>query len=191
MLLWLEDPIVPTIETPRLILRKMRMSDAQDLFAYSSDPRVAQFVQWSAYTSVFEARAYLRHCMRQYSQGKPPNWGVIDRQTGRLIGTAGYSWVNEDHNSAEIGYSLSYTHWGKGLMTECVAAMLAHGFDKMRLNRIEAQHDVRNPASGRVMEKNGMRLEGVLRGRLRNKGEYVDVKLYAILRKDYEARKTP
>ncbi|MER2055635.1 MAG: GNAT family protein, partial [Clostridia bacterium] len=54
------------------------------------------------------------------------------------------------------------------------------------VNRLEAQHDLRNPASGRVMEKSGMKKEGILRQRIRNKGEYVDVALFAILRSDLE-----
>ena len=62
--------------------------------------------------------------------------------------------------------------------------MVAFGFDTLRLNRIEAQHELDNPASGRVMAHVGMRYEGTLRQRLRNKGRYVDVALYAILRED-------
>jgi RimJ/RimL family protein N-acetyltransferase len=54
------------------------------------------------------------------------------------------------------------------------------------VNRLEAQHDVRNPASGRVMEKCGLRREGILRSRIRNKGEYIDVALWAVLRSDFE-----
>lgn len=69
-------------------------------------------------------------------------------------------------------------------MTEALREVIRFGFDRMLLHRIEAQHEVENPASGRVMEKAGMRREGVLRGRLYNKGKYVDVVLYAILRED-------
>ena len=72
-------------------------------------------------------------------------------------------------------------------MTEALRAVVRFGFEEMNLNRIEAQHETANPASGRVMEKVGMRKEGVLRQRLRNKGKFVDVALYAVLRGDWRA----
>ena len=64
--------------------------------------------------------------------------------------------------------------------------MIRSVFAALPVNRLEAQHDLRNPASGRVMEKSGMKKEGILRQRIRNKGEYVDVALFAILRSDLE-----
>ena len=78
--------------------------------------------------------------------------------------------------------------WFIGLMTEALAAVIAFSFETLHLNRVEAQHELTNPASGAVIAKCGMRREGVLRQRLRNKGRYVDVALYAILRSDYLAR---
>ena len=67
-------------------------------------------------------------------------------------------------------------------MTEALRAVIKFGFEEMNLNRIEAQHETTNPASGRVMEKVGMKKEGVLRQRLLNKGKFVDVALYSVLR---------
>ena len=86
---------------------------------------------------------------------------------------------------AEVGYSLARSFWNHGVMTEALRAVIAHGFGSMNLNRIEAQHETTNPASGAVMRKCHMQHEGTLRSRLFNKGRYVDVELYAILRKDY------
>ena len=71
-------------------------------------------------------------------------------------------------------------------MSEALRAIVEFGFSKLLLNRIEAQHEIDNPASGRVMLHAGMRREGTLRQRLYNKGRYVDVELYAILRSDFE-----
>ena len=73
-------------------------------------------------------------------------------------------------------------------MTEALSRVIDYAFDAMDINRIEAQHELTNPSSGRVMEKCGMRKEGVLRQRLYNKGKYVDVALYAILRCDWRKR---
>ena len=70
-------------------------------------------------------------------------------------------------------------------MTEALSRVIDYAFDSMEINRIEAQHELTNPSSGRVMEKCGMKKEGVLRQRLYNKGKFVDVALYAIVRSDW------
>lgn len=187
MNLFLPDGIfarLPTLQTPRLILRKMTMADAQDMYDYSRDPEVSRHVLWDAHRSVGESRAYLRYILRQYRNNEPSSWGMELRETGMLVGTIGFMWWNRDNRSAEVGYSLARSQWNKGLMTEALREVIRFGFEEMSLHRVEAQHETTNPASGRVMQKVGMRKEGDLRGRLYNKGRYVDVSLYAILRED-------
>ncbi len=175
---------LPVLETPRLILRPMRMQDDKDLYAYASDPEVSKYVLWDAHKSLMQSRQFLRAALRQYRKGMPASFAIVLKSSGRMIGTIGYMWINTDHRSAEVGYSLAREHWNQGLMTEALRCVLQHGFDTLHLNRIEAQHDVDNPASGHVMQKVGMRYEGTLRQRLTNKGRPIDVALYAILRDD-------
>lgn len=175
---------MPTLETPRLILRRIAMSDAKDIFSYSADEEVARHVLWAAQKNVGEARAYCKYMMRRYRNDEPGSWGIVLRQTGRLVGTIGYMDYSEDNASVEVGYSLARWLWNSGYMTEALARVIDYTFDAMDINRVEAQHELDNPSSGRVMEKCGMRREGVLRQRLYNKGKYVDVALYAILKSD-------
>lgn len=175
---------LPTLETPRLRLRKMTMADAQDVYGYSSDPEVSRHVLWDTHRSAGESRAYLRYILRQYRNNEPSSWGVELKETGHLVGTIGFMWWNRENRSAEVGYSLARPQWNKGLMTEALRETIRFGFEEMHLHRIEAQHETSNPASGRVMEKVGMQKEGILRGRLCNKGKFVDVALYAILSGD-------
>ena len=175
---------LPTLETDRLILRPMKMSDARDLYAYASDREVSRHVLWDAHKSIFQSRQFLRAAIRQYRQGLPGSFAITLKESGRMIGTIGFMWVNVDHKSAEVGYSLSRAYWNQGLMTEALRCIIAFGFDELRLNRIEAQHDTENPASGRVMAHVGMFYEGMMRQRLMNKGKFVDVACYAILRSD-------
>jgi len=175
---------LPVLETERLILRPLRMGDAGDLFAYARDPEVSRHVLWDTHENIAQSRQFLRAAIRQYRRGMPGSFAIVLRASGRMIGTVGFMWVNTDYKSAEVGYSLSRDYWNQGMMTEALRAVIAFGFDTLRLNRIEAQHETDNPASGRVMENVGMRLEGTLRQRVRNKGRFVDVRLYAILRSD-------
>ncbi|MBR6301097.1 MAG: GNAT family N-acetyltransferase [Clostridia bacterium] len=175
---------LPVLETSRLRLRPLKMGDAQDMFRYASDPEVSRHVLWETHESLRDSRRVLRGALRQYRRGEPSSYAVERRSDHRMIGTIGFMWVNLEHRSGEVGYSFARDCWGQGYATEALRAVLQFGFDTLRLHRIEAQHEVDNPASGRVMEKCGMQCEGVLRGRVFNKGHFSDVKLYAILREN-------
>jgi len=177
---------LPTLRTARLTLRPARMTDAHDMYEYSRDPEVARHVLWEAHGSIHQTRAYLRYILRQYRAGTPGTFVLELNEARKVIGTIGLMWVQRENRSAEIGYSLSRAYWNRGLMTEALEEILRFCFDTLRLNRVEAQHEVDNPASGAVMRHAGMRREGLLRQRVYNKGHYVDVELYAILRADYE-----
>lgn len=179
---------MPDLETPRLRLRKLTMRDAQDIFAYSRDPQVAKYVLWDAQTSLADARAYLRYMLRKYRMGEPASWGIEWKASRQIIGTIGFMWIQRGNAAAEVGYSLHRAYWNQGIMTEALQELIQYGFGTMNLNRIEAQHETQNPASGAVMRKCGMMKEGTLRQRLMNKGRFVDVDLYAILRRDYLKR---
>jgi len=176
---------MPDLQTGRLRLRKLTMQDAHDIYHYSKDFEVARHVLWDAHRSIGESRAYLRFMLRKYRMGEPASWGIEYTATGEIIGTIGFMWIQNDNSSAEVGYSLSRDYWNKGIMTEALKAVIEYGFSFLNLNRIEAQHETTNPASGAVMRKCHMQKEGTLRSRLMNKGKFVDVDLYAILKKDF------
>lgn len=178
---------LPLLDTPRLTLRPMTMRDAADIYAYSRDKEVARHVLWDAHRSLADSKEYLRFILRQYREGRPSSYGMVLKETGRLVGTIGFMWLSEENSTVEIGYSLARSQWNRGLTTEALSALIGMAFTYLNIHRIEAQHDLANPASGRVMLKCGMRQEGILRGRVYNKGKFVDVALCAILREDWEA----
>ncbi|HPF86524.1 MAG TPA: GNAT family protein [Candidatus Limiplasma sp.] len=184
------DPLFEhkAILTPRLVLRPAQMKDAQDLYDYSKDPEVARFVLWDAHRSIRETRSVLRHMIRDYHYAPPFTYVIELKEENRVIGTIGLMNVNRLHRSAEVGYSLSRAYWNRGIMSEALKGMLGFCFDTMEFNRIEAQHEVENPASGAVMRHAGMRHEGTLRKRIYNKGRFRDVELYAILKEEFHAR---
>ena len=144
---------LPVIETARLRLRPLTMRDDRDMFRYASDPEVSRHVLWEAHASPRETRSVLRAAIRQYRAGDPSSFAIERLSDHRMIGTIGFMWINCEHRSAEVGYSLSRDCWNQGYATEALRAVLRFGFNTLRLNRIEAQHELDNPASGRVMEK--------------------------------------
>jgi len=179
---------MPDLMTPRLRLRRLTMRDAQDIYRYSRDPEVARHVLWDAHRSIHQTREYIRYLLRQYRNAAPGTFAIALRDSGKVIGTIGFMWVQTENRSAEVGYSLSRAYWNQGYMSEALKAVVEFGFQKLYLNRIEAQHESDNPASGHVMAHAGMRHEGTLRQRIYNKGRFVDVDLYAIVRSDFMAK---
>ncbi len=177
----------PTLETERLVLRKMTLDDAGAVFAYASDPEVTRYVIWETHRSLEDSRAFLDLVARKYEGGGEPDWGIVYKGDGRFVGTCGFVNWSPEHARAEMGYVLHRDYWGRGLVPEAVRAMISFGFGRMNLNRIEARCIAENAASARVMEKAGMAHEGTLRQREFLKGAYRDMKLYAILRREYRS----
>jgi ribosomal-protein-alanine N-acetyltransferase len=171
-----------TLQTPRLILRKLAITDAEDIFAYASDPQVTTYTAWETHRSINETYEYLNNFVFQmYRSGKGMNWGIVMKENGKLIGTCSLH-TTSVHRRAELGYVLSRNYWGKGLMTEAAKSAIAFGFHVMQLQRIQAICDVNNVSSARVLEKAEMHFEGILRNYLFYKERSWDVKMYAITR---------
>jgi len=176
---------LPSLDTPRLLLRRLTLDDAQDVFGYASDPEVARYTTWQSHGTIDDTMIFLNGAMTLYANGQVSPWGVEHKQDRRVIGTCGYVYWLPRHARAEIAYAIGRRYWNQGLMTEAVREIIAFGFRVMQLNRIEARCDVPNIASARVMEKVGMTFEGVLRQHMFSKGVYVDLKLYSILRREW------
>jgi [ribosomal protein S5]-alanine N-acetyltransferase len=179
---------LPTLETERLILRKMAPSDAEAVFAYASDPEVTRYVIWETHRSIEDSRAFLELESSKRESGGEPEWGIVYKGDHRFIGTCGIVSWDPDHARAELGYVLSRDYWGRGLMAEAVRAVISFCFQRMNLHRIEARCTAENAASARVMEKAGMTHEGTLRQREVIKGAYRDMELYAILKGEFRGR---
>jgi len=109
--------------------------------------------------------------------------GIRLRQDGKLCGGLGLH-PQPQHRTAELGYWIGVPYWRKGYATEASSAVVRYGFERLNLNRIFAHHFKRNPASGRVLQKIGMRHEGCLRQAVIKWGEYIDLEMYAILREE-------
>ncbi len=173
------------IETQRLILRRFKTEDADDMFTnWASDPEVTRYLTWPAHTSVEVTGYLLSDWVSRYENGGYFNWAMEYRKTGRVIGNISVVRLNENIEAAEIGYCMGKAYWGQGLMPEALKAVIDYLFDVAGMNRISAGHDVNNPKSGRVMDKAGMRLEGILRACGRNNLGICDIALHAIIRAD-------
>jgi ribosomal-protein-alanine N-acetyltransferase len=179
---------LPVLETARLKLRRLSMHDAGDIFEYASDPDVSKYVLWEHHRTIADSKSYLKHVLFLYEKGIPASWGIVLKDDNKLIGTGGYQWWSVTDSKAEVGYVISKSYWNKGYMTEALEEILRFGFEQMELERIEAKCFIQNPASVRVMEKCGMKLEGVLRSYKFVKGNFGDFKLYSILSSEFQQK---
>lgn len=170
----------PTIETERTLLRRFCVEDAEDMFAYASDPEVTKYLTFSPYQSVEQVRAFIESNF----QDNLDVYAITDKGTGQVIGSFGIMPALL-HNKTGFGYALNRSYWNLGLMTEVLSRAMELMFLDFGFQRVESTHYLDNVGSGRVMQKCGMVKEGVLRREKLIKGEYVDVVHYGILQEDY------
>lgn len=172
---------IPTIETERLILRKITIQDAEDMYRYSSNEDVTSLVTWNTHISLEDTNDFIRSFLPKYDAP----WGIELKETGKLIGTVHFVWWDPQNKSAEIGYVLSKENWGKGIITEAASAVMTFGFENMGLIRIQARCFLENIGSEKVMKKLGMSYEGIARKAMVVKGTPRDLKVYAIINNEW------
>lgn len=176
-----------TLTTPRLVLRPFVPEDAAAVQRFVSDRAVAGMTSTIPHPyPEGAAAAWIRSVGESIARGDALVLALTTPADG-LVGAAGLH-VDAVHAKAELGYWIGRPHWNRGFATEAAAALVAHGFRALRLERIHARFMVRNPASGRVLAKLGFQREGLLRRDLYRFGEFIDCELWADLRDDFLAR---
>lgn len=150
------------LETARLILRPFVVDDAADFYRLNSDPEVLRYTGDQPPASVEDARlGLLERPLADYRRYGFGRWACVLKATGQFIGFAGLKYVPE-LSEVDLGYRLSREFWGQGMATEAGRASVAHGFDELGLRRIIGLVEPRHLASVRVLEKCGMKYEGMV-----------------------------
>jgi RimJ/RimL family protein N-acetyltransferase len=176
-----------TILTERLILRPFVTADAREVQLLAGDRAVADTVLGIPHPyGDGEAEKWISTHQAGYEEGRLANFAIVLRDGGGLVGAVGLV-IDQRFDSAELGYWIGRPHWSRGYCTEACRAAIGYGFNGLRLNRIHASYFLRNPASGRVMEKLGMTREGLRRQHVKKWGRYEDVIEYGLLRCDWIA----
>jgi len=175
-----------TIETERLILRRFTRDDADMAYKnWMGDPEVTEFLRWEHHSDVSVTREVISEFADSYDDPAFYNWAIVIKDSGDVIGFIGCAWMDERIHMIHTFYCIGKAWWGGGIVTEAYTAVVRYFFEKVGANRIEAYHDPRNPASGKVMQKCGLTCEGTLRGADYNNKGIVDAVVYGILREDY------
>ncbi|WP_413406226.1 GNAT family N-acetyltransferase [Paenibacillus amylolyticus] len=175
---------LPEFETQRLKLRRLAMDDLDEYYAFASDPRVSQQSLWNCHETVEDSIQYIQRVLDNYERKTVHIWAFILKETGTLIGRGGIFHLNEPMQSAELGYAIASSQWGKGLAAEAMQPIVDYCFRELDCNRLEGKCNAGNIGSARVMEKLGMSYEGLLRKQLKIKGVFTDQKVYSRIRDD-------
>lgn len=179
---------MPTFHTPRLLLRGLELADAPEVQRLAGDYAVADTTQNVPHPYPDGAAAeWISTHRLAFDAGDAATFAVVLRQGEALVGTVGIR-LDALSDSAELGYWVGRPFWGQGYCTEAALAVLRYAFVELKLNRVHASHLMRNPASGRVMQKLGMTREGLRREHAKKWGKYEDLVEYGILRQEWQDR---
>ena len=177
----------PDLVTERLLLRPFTLADASRVQRLAGERVIAEFTLNipHPYQAGMAEEWILSH-PGNFLAGKSATFAITLAGERLLIGAIGLQ-CEERHHRAEMGYWMGTPYWNRGYCTEAASAVLHYAFETRGIHRVVASHLARNPASGRVMRKIGMRQEGYLREHVLKWDRYEDLVLYGILREDWEA----
>ena len=175
----------PELVTERLLLRGPMKKDLQPAYNIHSDPEVMRFYGVQPHQTNEKTQEHLDWLAKLRREEIGLRWIITLKEVDQYIGDVGFYDYKKKHNRAEIGYILGKQHWNNGIMTEAIKAALDYGFNEMKLNRIQALVDPRNKASQRILEKLGFNYEGTFRDYEYEYGEYIDLDMHSLLRREY------
>ena len=177
----------PPLLTERLLLRSLTLEDAQDVQHLAGERDIASTL--SNMPHPYEdgmAEEWIRSCSGKFEKDEALNFAIIRRTDKKLIGEIELR-LDRENESGELGYWIGKPYWNCGYATEAARAVVAYGFEVLKLNRVQAKHFKRNAASRRVLEKIGMCYEGCLRQHVKKWGNFEDSIGYGMLRADYDS----
>ena len=176
----------PTLETERLLLRPFVPTDADEVQRLAGDRAIADTTLDipHPYTDGLAADWIATHAA-DFAAGTGVTFAVTRKPDGALVGAIALKDIQAGFK-AELGYWTGRPYWGCGYCTEAARAVLRFAFTELSLQRVFAHHFCRNPASGKVMQKLGMKPEGVLRRHVLKWGQAEDIAFYGILRSEWQ-----
>ena len=189
----MEDPSFTNLLSERLIIRRFDSADAEPLAAYRSDAEVARYQAWECPYPLDEAEKFIAS-LRGLAPGTSGSWfqfAIGLAPSGPLIGDIGLGTASGDIRQAELGFTLSTAHQGRGYATEAVAQVVRYAFDRLELQRVYSLTDSRNRGAQRLLERLGLRREGNRRESTWFKGAWAHELLYAQLASEWRAGAPP
>lgn len=181
---------MPRIKTKRLLLRPFCLYDAKTYFALATDPAVLSGTDMPHDLDEASAREWIVSHPECWERRKELFMLATSLENREIIGSVSI-FTHDRHNKAELGYWIAHSFWNKGFASEATLAMVTFAFETMKLHKIEANHLVRNPSSGKVLQKIGFKYEGLLRQSYLKDGIFEDLAYYGLLQSEFTTNSTP
>ena len=179
----------PSLQSSRLEMSRPLASDIPAIIKYAGHPQIAQFTSNIPHPYLEQhAIGWINAANEGWKSQKSYVFAIRLRPTGAFIGGIGLH-LHKAYQQAEMGYWMAFPFWNKGYTSEAVGRILSFGFETLELHKIFATHMINNPASGKVLEKNGMIHEATMLDHLKKDEQYISLKQYRMLRREYEAMK--
>lgn len=179
-------PTLTTLKTERTVIRPFRKDDSRKLFEnYGSDESVRRYINFFLCDTLKGCEDFVDMHLSKYDFDYD-FYGWCVEIDGEPVGSAGIYNLDKENEIVEVGYSIGSRWWNRGYMTEVLGALIDFAFEKMAANRLVASCHTENVGSARIMEKNGMKKEGLMRQAQKNPdGSYSDLYLYSILKEEH------
>jgi RimJ/RimL family protein N-acetyltransferase len=175
----------PVLETGRLILRPFRQSDAETVQRLANHEKISLTINLPYPYTLEMAQGWIQTHQPTFQKGHGVTYAITLKETGEVLGAISLMDVSKRSNHARIGFWIGVPYWNKGYCTEAGKALLEYGFNEIGLNRIHTFYMISNLASGRVLDKLGMKIEGTQREHITKLGEYEDLVLVGLLRSEW------
>lgn len=176
----------PVLETPRLILRKVKKKDTRDLFEYCNDPVSSRYSDWQPHEDVTVTKQFIKGLLSAVGHGEYFMWCIELKENGKVIGSVSLTDIDRHYKIAELGYGIQKAYWGNGYATEAAEALLEYLFCTVGVQRVFVRIVTENLSSVRLAVRLNMECDGLLRKGVCIDGNSHDVYVYAITDEDYK-----
>lgn len=172
------------IQTSRLLLRKILLTDAAEIFKLRSNENVMRYIDKEKAASVKDAEIFVNRILQSLEVNDGITWAIALKEKPEiLIGTIGFWRLIKEHHRAEIGYMLNPQYWRKGIMQEALMPVIDWGFTELKLHSVEANINPGNAASAGLLERSGFVREAYFREDFFFDGTFRDTAIYSLLNK--------
>jgi ribosomal-protein-alanine N-acetyltransferase len=173
----------PNLQTERLFLRQVQLTDVNEVFRMRSNPETMKYIPRPIAKTKTDATKVIRMINRAIAKNEGINWAITYREQPELIGIIGYHRISKEGHRGEVGYMLDPAHHRKGIMQEALKAVLDYGIHELKFHTIEGVIDPGNEASEKLLQRNGFEKEAHFRENLFWDGKWLDAVHYTLFNK--------
>ena len=180
---------IPPLETKRLLLRKILQQDENDLYEYARDAETSRYLLWEPHSSRAYTRAHLHYLQEQYKKAAFFDWALVEKESGKMIGTCGFTEIYEKEKRAEVGYVLSPRYHRQGLAPEALERVMEYGFCTLGLEKLSGRFMEDNEASRKVLTRLGFTDDTTKKESIMKRGKKQRILTYSLTKEAYLKKK--